>query len=150
MTDLLISDFTDARFQQAFQLYFEELDINVRDWDGLFHEMTEDGNFAYLRLSEDGGVIGFIQFKPMTLNNWFFEEKAGFIREFWIAETHRGQGHGSALLHLAEEHFIREGIRRVLLTTDDAAAFYEKHGYRKNPDIQAKNHDDVYVKELPA
>lgn len=150
MVDLLMTDFMDARFQQAFQLYFEELGICVKNWDGLFREMNDDGNTAYLRLAEDGRTIGFVQFKPIVLSNWFFEEKAGFIREFWIAEGHRGQGHGSALLALAEEYFIRRDIRRVLLTTDSAAGFYEKHGYRKNPGIQAKNKDDVYVKELLA
>ena len=150
MADLLISDFSDARFQEAFQAYFKELGINVKNWDGLFQEMTEDGNTACLRLAEDGGTIGFIQFKPISLTNWFFEEKAGFIREFWVAEAHRGQGHGSALLGLAEACFMEQGIRRILLTTDSAPAFYEKHGYRKTPGIQAKNHDDVYVKELPA
>ena len=149
MTDLLISDFSDIRFQEAFQTYFREIGVNVRNWDGLFREMTEDGNLAWLRLSEDGGVIGFIQFKPIALANWFFEEKAGFIREFWVAEAHRGQGHGSALLRMAESHFMGQGVHRILLTTDSAPDFYQKHGYRKNPSIQAKNHDDVYVKELP-
>lgn len=146
---MLITDFSDTRFQKAFQLYFQELGINVSDWDGLFREMTEDGNWAWLRLAEDGDVIGFIQFKPIALTNWFFEEKAGFIREFWIAEAHRRQGHGSALLGMAESFFADQGIHQTILTTDSAPAFYEKHGYRKNAHIQAKNHDDVYVKELP-
>ena len=150
MADLLITDFSDSRFQEAFQLYFREIGVNVRDWDGLFREMTEDGNAAWLRLSEDGGVIGFIQFKPIALTNWFFEETAGFIREFWIAEAYRGQGHGSALLGMAETFFAEKGIRQTILTTDTAPGFYEKHGYRKHPGIQAQNHDDVYVKELPA
>ena len=150
MNDLLISDFTDVRFQKAFQLYFEELGINVRDWDGLFREMNEGNNLAYLRMTEHDEVVGFIQFTPIALTSWFFEEKAGFIREFWIANAHRGQGHGSALLHLAEKYFSEQGIRQAILTTDGAAGFYEKLGYRKAPSIQAKNHDDVYVKELPA
>ena len=148
MMDLLISNFTDARFQLAFQLYFEELGIHVKDWDGLFREMTEDGNAAWLRLSEDGGVIGFIQFKPIALTNWFFEEKAGFIREFWIDAAHRKQGHGSALLALAEAYFAEMDIHRVILTTDEAAAFYEKRGYHRDPCYAAKNKDDVFVKSL--
>ena len=147
---MLITDFSDPVFQKAFQLYFAELGIHIKDWDGLFREMTEDGNSAWLRRSENGSVIGFIQFKPIALTNWFFEEKAGFIREFWVAEAYRKQGHGSALLGLAEGYFMEQSIQRILLTTDTAPAFYEKHGYRKNPGIQAKNHDDVYTKELLA
>lgn len=148
MTDLLITDFSDSCFRMAFQAYFAELGINVRDWGGLFREMTEDGNTAYLRMDEAGHVVGFIQFKPITLTNWFFEEKAGFIREFWIAEAYRSQGHGSALLSLTEEYFAQQNVRRVLLTTDTAPAFYEKHGYQKAPSYTAKNNDDVYVKDL--
>ena len=148
MTDLLISDFTDPRFQAAFQAYFVELGIKVKDWDGLFREMTEDDNRAYVRLGEHNEIIGFIQFKSIALSNWFFEEKAGFIREFWIAEAHRGKGHGSELLRKAEDFFVQQGIRRFLLTSDSAEAFYEKHGYRKNPSYSAKNQDDVFLKEI--
>ena len=148
MTDLLILEFTDARFQRAFQRYFEELGIRVKDWDGLFQEMTDDGNFAFLRLSDDGDIIGFIQFKPITLSNWFFEEKAGFIREFWIDEAYRGLGHGSALLTMAENALAQQGYHRVLLTTDTASSFYEKNGYHKDSSYSAKNQDDVYIKTL--
>ena len=148
MNDLLITDFHDTRFQAAFQAYFAELGINVKDWDGLFREMNEDGNWAYVRLDEHDETVGFIQFKPITLSNWFFEEKAGFIREFWIAEAHRGKGHGSELLEKAEDFFAQQGIRRFLLTTDSAETFYEKHGYRKNPSYSAKNQDDVFLKDI--
>ena len=33
-TDVLISDFSDPLFQTAFQTYFSELGITVKDWDG--------------------------------------------------------------------------------------------------------------------
>ena len=148
MVDNLIIDFSDPLFQKAFQAYFEELGITVKDWDGLFREMTGDDNLAYLRIAEDGGIIGFIQFKPIELSNWFFTGHAGFIREFWIAKAYRGQGHGSALIELAEGYFADKDIRQVMLTTDNAAGFYEKHGYRRNPCFTAKNKDDVYTKEL--
>ena len=148
MTDHLITEFSDPLFKKAFQGYFAELGIQVKDWESLFREMTEDGNWAYLRMADDGSVIGFIQFKPIELTNWFFEEKAGFIREFWIAKAHRGQGHGSALLGMAEAFFTEKGIRQAILTTDTTPGFYEKHGYRKNPCFVAKNQDDVFTKEL--
>lgn len=147
MTDRLISDFGDAAFQTAFQAYFAELGVRVKDWDGLFREMTEDGNFAYVRMEGDAAV-GFIQFKPIALSNWFFEEQAGFIREFWVDPACRGQGHGGALLQKAEAFFRERGIRRVLLTTDSAAAFYETRGYRKKPCCRAKNNDPVYEKDI--
>ena len=61
--DILLSDHTDPRFTAAFQLYFAELGITVRDWDGLFREMngTPD-TYAFLRLNESGETVGFLQF----------------------------------------------------------------------------------------
>ena len=147
--DNLISDFSDSLFQAAFKQYFSELGLHVRDWDGLFREMNADGgNLAFVRISESGDVIGFIQFKPLKFTSGFFEETCGFIREFWVADACRNQAHGSALLALAETHFLKNGIYTSILTTDTAADFYEKHGYISAPGCKAKNRDAVFVKHL--
>lgn len=144
----LISDFSNKDFQQAFQQYFSELGINVKDWEGLFKEMNEDsGTTAYL-LYCDMAVVGFVQFKQISLTNWFFEEKLGFIRELWIAKEFRKKGTGKALLRKAEEYFMEQGIRKVILTTDDSAEFYLKQGYEQGNSYSAKNNDEVYVKYL--
>lgn len=149
VSDTMISDFSDPRFQAAFQQYFDELEVSVSDWPALFHEMNEDGeNSAFIRMDASGNVIGFILFKPEHLKSWFFEETCGFIREFWVAEQHRNVGHGSALLRLAEEYFLKQGIFTCILTTDSAKAFYLNHGYVKAPGCKAKNKDDVFIKQL--
>lgn len=148
-TDILISDFTDPKFQNAFQIYFAELGIQVKNWDGLFAEMNEGGaNRAWLRLSESGDVIGFIQFIPIAFSSWFFEETRGFIREFWIREDYRHQGHGTALLDLAEHYLADQGIRTLILTTDTAPDFYRRRGYEQDGAITAKNKDDVFTKRI--
>lgn len=148
-TDILISDFSDPKFKNAFQIYFAELGIQVKDWDGLFREMNDGGeNRAWLRLRENGDVVGFIQFIPIAFSSWFFEETRGFIREFWIRKEFRGQGHGSALLDLAESYFIEQGIKTLILTTDTAPDFYRSRGYEKGEAIVAKNKDDVFVKRI--
>ena len=149
MNDIFLTDFTDLRFQKAFQTYFQELGIQVRDWEGLFTEMNGDshGNAAYVRLDGERAA-GFIQFCPMELSGWFFSQKLGFIREFWIAPEYRGQGHGRALLTLAEDWLRAQGLPLVLLTTDTAPEFYLRMGYRPDPGFQANNHDAVYRKEL--
>ncbi|MBO4676125.1 MAG: GNAT family N-acetyltransferase [Oscillospiraceae bacterium] len=148
-SDVLISDFSDPLFQAAFQTYFSELGITVKDWDGLFREMNDEGdNQAFVRTATDGSVIGFIQFKPTKFTSWFFEETCGFIREFWISKANRNAGHGSALLRLAESCFKEHGMHTSILTTDTAGSFYLKHGYRKAPGCKAKNEDEVFVKLL--
>ena len=151
-TDTLISDFTGPVFQAAFRQYFGELGIQVKDWDGLFREMNRgdagEKNAAYVRTAPDGGGVGFIQFIPIRFTSWFFEETCGFIREFWVAEEFRNQGHGSQLIALAEEHVLEHGIYTSILTTDTAQRFYERHGYVKASGCRAKNKDDVFVKRL--
>lgn len=148
-SDMLISDFSEPLFQTAFQTYFSELGITVRDWDGLFREMNDEGdNQAFVRTADDGSIIGFIQFKPIKFTSWFFEETCGFIREFWISNANRNAGHGSALLRLAESYFKEHGMYTSILTTDTAEHFYLKHGYRKAAGCKAKNEDEVFVKRL--
>ena len=150
--DVPVTDFTDPVFQAAFRRYFAELGINVKDWDGLFQEMNRgDGgekNGAYVRMAADGGVIGFILFVPIRFTSWFFEETAGFIREFWVAEAFRGRGHGAELLALAERRFLERGICTSILTTDTARQFYERRGYVGAHGCRAKNQDEVFVKRL--
>lgn len=146
---ILLSDFTDLRFQAVFQMYFTELGISVRDWDGLFQEMNDEGsNRAYLLLDDVGGTLGFLQFQLTGFSNWFFEEPFGFIREFWVHPAHRRQGYGRMLLHLAESYFVEHGADRAVLTADDAVAFYLANGYTIAPGIRAKNKMAVLAKNM--
>lgn len=148
---VMVEDFLELRFRTAFRQYFEELQIQVADWEGLFREMNNDPNgknYAYVMLSEQDEAIGFLQFTVLELKSWFFETKVGFIREFWVEPMHRGCGCGSELLRRAEAYFAENGLPIVLLTTDTAARFYEKHGYHQAPGITAINHDMVFVKRL--
>ncbi|MBP3701420.1 MAG: GNAT family N-acetyltransferase [Lachnospiraceae bacterium] len=147
--DIFITNFSDKAFQEAFRQYFAELDVSVRDWDGLFREMNAEGtNRAYVRVTENGDVVGFIFFAPIMMQSWFFEMPMGFIREFWVSQLYRNAGHGSELLRLAEEYFLDHDISRTILTTDTAEEFYRRRGYGKASDIRAKNQDDVFVKQL--
>lgn len=151
-SDALISDFADPVFQAAFRQYFAEIGIDVKDWDGLFREMNEgnegEKNAAYVRMTADGGVIGFILFIPIRFASWFFQETCGFIREFWVAEKFRCGGHGSRLLALTEQYFLEHGIYTSVLTTDTAERFYERHGYVIERGCRAKNKDLVFTKRL--
>ncbi len=149
--DLLITDFKNPQFQTAFKNYFEEMNVKTKDWDRLFDCMNNDKNgenFAYMHMSENGSVIGFIQFTVMTMKSWYFSAEMGFIREFWVSEEYRSQGHGKDLLILAEKYFREKGIGYAILTTDTAERFYLKNGYEKNPHLSCVNEMDVFTKKL--
>ncbi len=147
--DLFLSEFHDRNFQIAFMKYFEEMDIHLDDWNGLWQEMNEDKETrAFVRVSDTGSVIGFIQFKPITFKSDFFEETCGFIREFWVDAPLRNQRHGTELITLAEKYFIENHIFTCILSTDSAERFYKRHGYVKASGCLAKNHMDVYVKRI--
>ncbi len=148
--DLLISDFTDPKFQIMFKKYFAEIGVNVKDWEGLFSEMNTNngGNMAYIRQCENE-PLGFIQFTFITLEGWFFKERLGFIREFWVAEKFRKQGHGTEMLSLAEKYFKDSGIRRIVLTAEEnEQQFYLNRGYTICECISAKNNMAVSVKDI--
>ncbi len=147
ISDIFITDFTYPDFQSAFKRYFGELGIEVKDWDGLWQEMNSTHNMAYLRKA-GGETVGFIQLTKISLESWFFKENVGFIREFWVKKEMRGQGHGSALLGMAEKYLLNEGMREIWLTTDTAPGFYLKKSYVRRPDITAKNEDEVFSKTL--
>lgn len=149
MEKRLIESFMDPGFQECFKTYFGELGINVKDWDGLFAEMDSDGrdNKAYL-LMDGKMTAGFLMFCEMECQGWFMSKKLGFVREFWVAPEYRGLGHGSELLWLAEGYFKERGVTSIALTTNTAPGFYEKHGYRHDPGVTAKNGDPVYIKHL--
>lgn len=146
---LFVERFTHTAFRQGFRAYFQELGISVEDWEGLFQEMDQDGrgNRAYLLLEGDRAA-GLIQFCPVQLECWFFTQRAGFVRELWVAPDRRGRGYGARLLELAETWLRENGAALVLLTTDTAPGFYEKRGYHRDRSIAAKNDDPVYKKSL--
>ena len=142
-----ISDFSEPAFQTAFQKYFDELEIKVTDWAGLWEEMNRGENRAYIALENDE-VIGFLQFTEIQLTNWFFTQRLGFIREFWVDKQLRNSGIGTQLLEITEKHFLENGIYQAILTTESANEFYGQRGYVKSEAISAANRQSVYVKVL--
>jgi GNAT superfamily N-acetyltransferase len=55
-----------------------------------------------------------------------------YVAKLWIADEHRGGGHGSALMAAAEDHARARGCIGAYLDTFEfqARPFYEKLGYQ--------------------
>ena len=150
-TDAMMTDLTDGAVQTAFRTYYEELGVMVTNWEGLFAEISTSPDCLWVRRNQNGEVIGFLLFattEDATAWHAFFTTRLGCIEEFWIAPEYRKLGHGTALLRLAEKHFVQLGCAYAILTTDTAPRFYEKHGYTLQKGIEARNKADVYIKCL--
>lgn len=112
--DTLVSDFRDSRFQQAFKQYFSELQLQVKDWDGLFAEMDgEGGNQAFVRAAAGGPVIGFIQFKPIAFTSWFLKGPAGLSASSGWRRSIGGWGMGRRCLGWPKSIFLKAASIRL-------------------------------------
>lgn len=150
-TDTLMTDMTDAALQAAFRAFYAELGVQVTNWAGLFQEISASPDCLFVRRDGEGRVTGFLLFAMLdeaSAGRGFFTTRLGCVEEFWVAAEYRRQGHGAALLRLAEKHFMQMGCAYAILTTDTAPHFYEKHGYRLQRGIEAKNKAPVYMKAL--
>jgi GNAT superfamily N-acetyltransferase len=72
---------------------------------------------------EDGEQIGYAR---------VVTDRATFamVRDVFVIESRRGRGLGTMLMRAVLDHRDLQGLRRVLLVTRDARAFYERLGFR--------------------
>jgi GNAT superfamily N-acetyltransferase len=68
-----------------------------------------------------GGLVG------ETYLGWMF------VKWFWIADKHRGKGHGLKILRTAEDEARGRGVTNAYIDTFSfqAPGFYRKAGYRE-------------------
>jgi GNAT superfamily N-acetyltransferase len=96
------------------------------------HPEERKPNHHSLVLKKDGVVIG-------TIRVDLFDADRAAFRIIAIDLDHQRQGHGAALLRLAEAYARRAGRRRVVLHGNPAnTAFYLRNGY-----VESKWHDDA-------
>lgn len=151
MKDYLLEDFSNPIFQEGFKKYFREMgyDAGIYEWDKVFDFInSECDNFSFMRLTDDDNIIGFIEFKIEIIKSDFFEEKCGFLREFWVAKEYRNQGNGAELLKKMENFLLEMRVYKTILTTNTAKDFYLKNGYIQDKSYRAVNNIDVFIKML--
>lgn len=65
-----------------------------------------------------------------------------YLSDVFVLTGHQGQGLGKWLMQCIFSHLDLQGLRRIMLLTDDAHGLYEKFGFRSpaNPEmIMEKN-----------
>ncbi len=89
------------------------------------HRPDSDPQPLQVLLRDEAGTI---QGGLLATTRWHWL----FVDVLWVADDHRGRGHGSALLGRAEAIARGRGCRRVALDTAEfqALGFYQKAGYR--------------------
>lgn len=149
MRDIFVEDFESELFMTAFKKYFGEISTSSRNWEMLFRQMNaeKDTTKAIMRL--DGNtVVGFIMFCEIELQCIFFSEKFGYIRELWVGTPHRHAGHGSHLMHLAEQYFVGRKIPQMALNAlPGTEEFYRKQGYSASEVIVSES-DAIFTKKI--
>lgn len=71
------------------------------------------------------------------------------LKQMWVDEAHRAQGHGQALLAAFIEEAQHRGVRRIWVQSHDfqAPAFYEKAGFVRMAEFSGwpDGHDNVIL-----
>ena len=131
-----------------------QLSIPEKDFEELlrkyFSEAVKNGSFVSFVAWENGVPAGCSGLSVVALPPAYgdLSGKKGYITNMYTRKEFRGQGHGTALLNLAEAYFADRGIKTLILTTDTAPDFYRSRGYEQDEAITARNKDDVFVKRI--
>lgn len=106
------SDFADFAKQKI-------AEFNAQHWDA-----SKRQALGLKKLDANGEVVAALAGR--TFGNWFY------LESFWLSETERGKGTGSAMLAQAEYNAKLRGCRFVVLDTLEfqAKPFYQRHGYQ--------------------
>jgi len=101
----------------------QHLEDRIYEFNSKVTGLTDGGMLAIFVRDERARVVAGI-----CGNTWggCFE-----IRQFWVDESRRRQGVGTALIEAAEREARRRGCRQIVLMTFDfqAPAFYAKRGF---------------------
>ncbi|NWF31015.1 GNAT family N-acetyltransferase [Streptomyces sp. PKU-EA00015] len=112
------------------------------DQDRIHHWLSTEAYWALDRSREkqDRAIAGSVNFGAYETVSG---QMAGFARVVtdhatfaWLCDVYvdrsaRGEGLGTALVTAVRDHFAPLGLRRILLTTDDAHGLYEKLGFKE-------------------
>jgi GNAT superfamily N-acetyltransferase len=115
--------------------------VAYADHPAIHRDRLRDAALGHLRLlvaERDGAIVGFgslVFSRPATWPDAGTADRLPGIMDLYIAEAHRGQGIGTALIHRMEEIAVDKGYDRLFLGVDPdenarAHALYTRLGYQ--------------------
>jgi GNAT superfamily N-acetyltransferase len=101
-------------------------------------EALQQSNWRCWVAERDGSLIGalWLQVIEKIPNPTAEVESYGYITNFFVRETSRGQGVGSAVLREALTWCKQREVHTVILwPTEKSRSLYERHGFRVTADV---------------
>lgn len=111
---------------------YERLDeVNLSTVESLRQELAaEDGELEAILAEVDGDVVGLVTF--FRTYSTFAARRGIYLEDIFIAQSHRGQGIGSELMHALGRLAVERGYGRIewttLLWNTSAIEFFESLG----------------------
>lgn len=100
----------------------------------------------HVAIAVEDSPIGFSIYQIDTPeSDWCKRPGWGFIREFRIDKTCRGKGYGRKLAEHTERKLHALGAAQLYLTSDTAAGFWERCGWRNSQET-CSNGLEIFVK----
>lgn len=106
-------------------------------------DVLADNTKAIFVLEFNKIIIGYIFCEIRNLQNYFIENRFGFISQIFIEKEFRRIGLGDSLLKKAEEWFIKKNIKKIECLVDVnnviSEYFWTKQFYNTVISIKSKN-----------
>jgi len=104
--------------------FAEQAKHKIAEFNALHWDASKRQALGLKKVSDNGDLVAALAGR--TFGNWFY------LESFWLAESERGKGVGSAMLAEAERIALQRGCKFVVLDTLDfqAKPFYQRRGYQ--------------------
>ena len=139
---------TVAELLDAFNREFDTPTPGPDVLTGRLERLLAGRQVLALLVGEPAVGVALLTLRP---NAWY-DGPVALLDELYVAPHLRGRGHGTALLHAAEDAVRERGAELLEINVDgedvDARRFYERHGYGcVEPGLQEPSL--YYWRELP-
>jgi len=98
-------------------------------------ERSIENSLAFGLYDENGAQVGFA--RALTDRAAF-----AYVADVYVLEEHRGRGLGKWIVETMLSHPDLQGLRRIVLGTQDAHSLYERYGFKAADSTRLMTLDD--------